>query len=123
MKIFSIQFLLLFNLSFLHAETSTLAHIFNASKEMPKNYHGATFINTDGILNPCTSNVDCYKMREPVFWCRLAKIQQWTDKGCYCDPILNACVIERKTKLGPITIIRNYAFCTWKESWECPSYL
>ncbi|VBB34446.1 unnamed protein product [Acanthocheilonema viteae] len=90
--------------------------------EMPKNYYGAGFINTDGTQKLCSSNVDCYSMREPVHWCRLVENQQWTDKGCYCDPILKACIIERMTKLGPMSKIRNYAYCTPKTSWECPPF-
>lgn len=26
----------------------------------------------------CTSHVDCYDVREPIYWCRLAQNQQWT---------------------------------------------
>ncbi|VDM91882.1 unnamed protein product [Onchocerca ochengi] len=92
----------------------------NTTRKMPTNYYGATFLNTDGIHKRCISHVDCYDMREPIFWCRLNKHQNWTDKGCYCDPLLRACIIERLTMLGPISIIRNYAYCTPKASWYCP---
>ncbi|VDO42117.1 unnamed protein product [Brugia timori] len=118
------QFLLVFSLCLLIAALRkiNMAVTFSPDNEMPANYYGATFINTDGILESCTSNADCYNMREPIFWCRLAEIQDWTDKGCYCDSVVKACIIERITKLGPITVIRNYALCTWKELWECPPF-
>ncbi|MCP9264238.1 hypothetical protein DINM_022264 [Dirofilaria immitis] len=89
--------------------------------EMPRNYYGATFINTDGIQKLCASHSDCYDMREPIYWCRLANNQNWTDKGCHCDPLLSACIIERMTVLGPVSQIRNYAYCARKSSWYCPN--
>ncbi|EFO18446.2 hypothetical protein LOAG_10049 [Loa loa] len=95
---------------------------FSPDNEMPTNYYGASFISTDGIQKLCLTHADCYDMREPIYWCFLAQNQQWTDKGCYCDPVLKACIIERMTKLGPASKIRNYAYCSPKAFWECSSF-
>ncbi|CAG9539150.1 unnamed protein product [Cercopithifilaria johnstoni] len=119
-----LQFLVMLRICFL----VTTIHILNLDNtlsddnEMPTNYYGASFINTDGIQKFCSSNIDCYSMREPTFWCRLAENQQWTEKGCYCDPILKACIIERITKLGPVSKIHNYAYCISQIFWQCSPY-
>ncbi|VDK76970.1 unnamed protein product [Litomosoides sigmodontis] len=96
---------------------------FNYNYSTPTNSYGATFINTDGIFKSCISHVDCYSMREPIYWCRLYRNQRWTEKGCYCDSIVKACIIERFTTLGPIYAIRNYALCVPKKSWKCPKFI
>ncbi|KAM3721932.1 Nuclear pore complex protein [Dirofilaria immitis] len=122
MKIF-VQLLFLVNLYFLieGSKSSTLNATIIPLPEMPTNYCGATFVNTDGIRKLCASHSDCYDMREPIYWCRLANNQNWTDKGCHCDPLLSVCIIERITIYGIISKIRNYAYCAPKSSWYCPN--
>ncbi|VDN17498.1 unnamed protein product [Gongylonema pulchrum] len=43
-----------------------------------------------------------------------------SERGCYCDPVVQACIIERVTSLGPATNILNYAYCAPKSFWYCP---
>ncbi|KAL3997277.1 Chromadorea ALT family protein [Acanthocheilonema viteae] len=123
-----LQLLFVFGASFLTVESRLILHdktagevnnAANADEQMPEIHLNATFISTDGIMKRCTSHADCYDMREPIDWCRLADNQQWTDKGCHCAS-LNKCVIERLTKLGSVSSIRNYALCAPKKSWKCP---
>ncbi|KAK6106908.1 Chromadorea ALT family protein [Brugia pahangi] len=117
-----IELLLVFSLTFqvTKLQILNLDNTYSLDNKMPRNYYGATFINTDGIQKLCTSHADCYEMREPIYWCRLKRNQHWTEKGCYCDSVLRACIIERMTDLGPASKIRNYAYCTPRAFWNCP---
>uniref|UniRef100_A0A8R1XMV5 Uncharacterized protein n=1 Tax=Onchocerca volvulus TaxID=6282 RepID=A0A8R1XMV5_ONCVO len=110
------------SLCFLTAESQilNLDGTYSLDNYVPKDCNGASFINTDGTPKRCTYHSDCHDVREPIYWCRLASNQLWTNKDCHCDPVLKTCIIERITLLGPVSKILNYAYCTPKASWYCP---
>uniref|UniRef100_A0A8R1XTI0 Uncharacterized protein n=1 Tax=Onchocerca volvulus TaxID=6282 RepID=A0A8R1XTI0_ONCVO len=59
-------------------------------------------------------------MQEPIYWQNLAWNQFRTNEGCYCDPVLNKCIIERITLLGPVNKILNNAYCAPKATSHYP---
>ncbi|VDK19366.1 unnamed protein product [Anisakis simplex] len=85
--------------------------------------YGASFVPTPAIqqFRPqgCNTHADCYDMREPPQWCRLAPNQAWTKEGCHCDPKLSTCVIDRVTRTPRRGFIE-YTYCYPIPFWHCP---
>uniref|UniRef100_A0A915B3Q0 Uncharacterized protein n=1 Tax=Parascaris univalens TaxID=6257 RepID=A0A915B3Q0_PARUN len=94
-----------------------------SSADITADCYGASLVLTSAAneFRPqgCDTNADCYQMREPPQWCRLAINQAWSKEGCHCDPKLSICVVDRVTQT-PSGGFMEYTYCYPSQYWFCP---
>ncbi|KRZ90068.1 hypothetical protein T08_9356 [Trichinella sp. T8] len=72
------------------------------------------YIPTSGAESSCKRHEHCYEKREPSEWCILQAGIKYTTRGCFCDKVFGACVIDRSVN-GKY----EWTFCSEKKNNPC----